>query len=180
MVSYSQNFLLPGWYISPIFPVICHAFLDTKQNPMAVVLWSESSQWLVLPFGLFARDWETGFILYLQWAVAKTSVGGSLACKSHCKSHTDNLVRVFGVKLVSQQRPGLWFPLSAACGRLLSSSRPTVLGDNTVSGTMSGLNWDSNWNCKKCLVYVIDKNYWVVLLEGSWITESLIQTLWRN
>lgn len=102
------DFSVAWWCISAVFPVTCHG-VSWWQSSVAAALFTESSQWLVSLLTWFARDWKTVFIPWFQWAVAKAPLSGSLAYKSH-SWETDNLIGVFGVKVISQQSLGVWFP----------------------------------------------------------------------
>ena len=107
-ILFSWTFLLPGWCISAVLPVTCHG-LSWWQSSVAAALFPESNQWLISLLTWFSRDWKTDFTPWFQWAVAKAPLSGSLAYKSH-SWETDNLIGVFGVKVITQQRLGVWFP----------------------------------------------------------------------
>lgn len=104
------------------------ASLEDNQRSVAAALCPETGQWLPSLLTWCARDWKTDFAPYLQGAVTKIPLSGSLQCKTHLWK-TDNLIGVFGVRLSLSRVLASEFPFSAACGRLGPVSRSTVLGD---------------------------------------------------
>lgn len=90
---------------------------------------------------LVGQAWKTGFILCLQWAVAETTLSGSLACNSH-SGEPDNLLEPLASRSSLSRALVSGFRFSAACGRL--TLVPGLLcwetDTDAAPGTMSGLH----------------------------------------